>query len=46
MQLFVRNGGSTSTITVDEDLTVSELHQTVENVEFIPAGETCSLERT
>ena len=37
MQLFVRNGGSTSTITVDEDLTVSELHQTVENVEFIPA---------
>ena len=38
MQLFLQSGGTTSTLTVDSDLTVTELYHLVEDHEFIPAG--------
>ena len=38
MQIFLQSGGTTSTLSVDADLTVTELHHLVEDHEFIPAG--------
>ena len=38
MQLILKTGGSSSTIDVEDDLSIAELYDAVENVSFIPAG--------